>query len=64
MGLLLRGRREEEWEGKDTGKERGGKGLRGGKGKGKREWRGVDIAWPTFSLVYATPLLQHQTQRL
>jgi len=35
MGLLLRGRREEEWE--DTGKERGGKGLRGGKGKGKRE---------------------------
>jgi len=23
---------------------------------------GVDIAWPTFSLVYATPLLQHQVQ--
>ena len=53
-------RRGREGEGKERawkeGKERG---------KGKGKWRGgrVDIAWPpTFSLVYATPLLQHQAR--
>jgi len=40
-------------ERKDRRKERG---------KGRGEGDGVDIAGPTFSLVYATLLLQHEAQ--
>jgi len=41
-------------------KRRERKGVRGG----EVEWEGVDIArsGATFSLVYATPLLQHRAQ--
>jgi len=56
-GLLLRGRRGMEGKGRERG-GREGKGLRGGEVEGE----GFDIAWPDLSLVYATPLLQHQAK--
>jgi len=38
-------------------------GRKGPKGRGRKvEGEGVDIPGPTFSLVYATPLLQQQVQ--
>ena len=38
--------------------------MKGGKEKGKGKWRerGSTQPGPTFSLVYATPLLQHQAE--